>query len=106
MRFLALASSDDDWFARLAPADAAAMARDEARRTWELHQAGIIREISFRTDRLDVVLVLEAPDRPAAEAALASLPFVRAGGLAFELIGLRPYDGWARLFGGEVPGEG
>ncbi len=99
MRFLAIATSDDEWFARLWPAEAASASRAEARRAWDLVQAGVIREISFRTDRRDVVIVLEAVDEAAACEALGTLPFARAGAIAFEVFGLRPYDGWAWLFG-------
>jgi hypothetical protein len=97
MRFLALASSVDAYFEALDPGRAAAEARAEARRTWELYLSGVICEIHFRTDRRDAVIVLEAADEAAAREALATLPYVRAGGLTFEVIGLRPYDGWARL---------
>jgi hypothetical protein len=99
MRFLALATSDDDAFERLTPAQAPAGSRAEALRAWELYREGTIREISFRTDRRDVVILLEAPDEQAARDALATLPFVRAGLVTFEVIGLRPYDGWEGLFG-------
>ena len=95
MRFLALATSDDDYFARLTAAEAAAGSTAEAARARELCEAGIIRDIRFRTDRRDVVIVLEAPDEAAARAALATLPFAAAGAISFEVIGLRPYDGWA-----------
>ena len=60
--------------------------------------AGTVREISFRTGARMSVMILEAPDEDAAREALASLPFVKAGILTFEVMGLRPYDGWARLF--------
>ena len=98
MRFLALATSDDDHFARLTPAEAAAGSRAEAARVWELYREGVIREISFRTDRRDVVVLLEADGVAEAQAALDSLPFVAAGAVTFELIGLHAYDGWASLF--------
>jgi hypothetical protein len=94
LRFLALATSDDDYFASLTPAASASGSRAEAARAWELYQDGIIRDISFRTDRRDVVILLEAPDEDAARAALATLPFAAAGAISFEVIGLRPYDGW------------
>jgi hypothetical protein len=100
MRFLALEQSaaGATW-----PDSAATetLLREEARRAWELHQAGVIREISFRTDRHDVVIVLECDDEPAARASLATLPLVRDGLITFEIVGLRPYDGWARLFAPE-----
>jgi hypothetical protein len=31
----------------------------EARKVWELHQAGVIRELYFRADRTEAVLILE-----------------------------------------------
>ena len=99
MRFLALARSDDAWFDALSPAAAADRLRAEAQRVWDLYQDGVIRDIRFRTDRVDVVIELEAPDEAAARAVLATLPLAAAGAIEFELIGLRPYDGWARLFG-------
>ncbi len=98
MRFIALGSLVDMSFPDLTRDEAAALGRAEARRSWELYQAGIVRETTFRTDAHRSVMFLEAPDEEAAREALASLPFVQAGRLTFEVIGLRPYDGWARLF--------
>jgi muconolactone delta-isomerase len=98
MRFLALGSEVDVSFPGLTREDADALGRAEARRSWELYQEGVIREISFRTDVHRSVMLLEAPDETTARDALASLPFVKAGFLAFEVHGLKPYDGWARLF--------
>ncbi len=72
--------------------------RDEAARAWELHQAGILREIYFRDDKPCAVLVLECDSVRAAEEALASLPLVQHGLVRFELVPLRPYPGFARLF--------
>ena len=70
----------------------------EAARLWELVQAGIVRETYFRSDRREAVLILECADLDEARAHLETLPFVREGLIAFELIGLRPYPGFARLF--------
>lgn len=72
--------------------------RAEARRAWELYQAGVFRELYFRQDRPDAVLILECADVEAAHAALASLPLVQAGLIAFDVIPLQPYPGFARLF--------
>jgi muconolactone delta-isomerase len=72
--------------------------RDEAARAWTLHLDGVIRELYFDADRHAAVLVLECADAGAARAALASLPLVEHGLIAFDLITLRPYDGFARLF--------
>jgi muconolactone delta-isomerase len=101
MRFLALGSEVDVSFPGLSREEAANLGRREARRSWELYQAGVIREISFRSDVHRSVMILEAPDEAAAREALATLPFVRAGVLTFDVMGLVPYDGWARLFAPE-----
>ncbi len=74
--------------------------RDEAARAWELHQSGAIRELHFRADREEAVLVLEAPDVGTARRTLDQLPLVRAGLIDFELVPLRAYPGFARLFRG------
>jgi len=42
--------------------------------------------------------MLEAADAAEAQAVLATLPLVRAGLIAFEVIPLRAYPGFARLF--------
>jgi muconolactone delta-isomerase len=70
----------------------------EARRAWDLHQAGVIRELYFHVDQAMAVLVLECADVAAADAALASLPMVSAGLIEFEVLPLRPYSGFERLF--------
>jgi muconolactone delta-isomerase len=80
----------------------AELARAEARRAWELHQAGTIRELYFRQDEASAVLVLECDDLAAASAALASLPLVAAGLIEFEILPLRAYPGFGRLFSPET----
>ena len=99
MRCIAVATSDEAFFSALSPDRRRELGVAEARRTWDLYCAGVIREISWQVDRDDVVLVLEAVDPAAAEAALSTLPLVEAGALSFQVLGLRPYDGWQRLFG-------
>lgn len=70
----------------------------EARRTWELHQVGSIRETFFRADEPAAVLMLECADAAEARWILATLPLVATGLIDFELIPLRAYPGFARLF--------
>jgi muconolactone delta-isomerase len=70
----------------------------EARRAWELHQAGSIRELFFRADESAAVLTLECDDVGEARRMLATLPLVAAGLIDFELIPLRAYPGFGRLF--------
>jgi muconolactone delta-isomerase len=74
-------------------------AHAEALRAWELHQQGIIRELYFRDDRNEAVLVLECDDLETARQILATLPLVEHGLITFELIPLKAYPGFARLFG-------
>lgn len=72
--------------------------RAEAQHVYALQQAGVIRNIYFRADRTDAVMMLECADVAEAESVLASLPLVAAGLITFELIPLRPYPGLSRLF--------
>ena len=74
----------------------------EARRAWELQQAGIIRELYFRTDRDEAVLVLECANVEEALEVLNTLPLVREKLIGFELIPLTAYPGFARLFADDV----
>jgi len=71
----------------------------EAGRVWELYQSGTIRELYFRADRSEAVLILECADVNEAQQTLQSLPLVQAGLITFEVIPLVPYPGFARLFG-------
>lgn len=71
---------------------------EEAQKAWDLHQSGLIRELYFRADRNEAVLVLECASLQEAEQTLAELPFVRQGLIRFELIPLKAYPGFARLF--------
>jgi hypothetical protein len=73
-------------------------ATEEARKAWDLHQAGLIRELYFRSDRNEAVLVLECASLEEAERTLRELPFVRERLINFELIPLKAYPGFARLF--------
>ena len=70
----------------------------EARHAWDLTQQGIIREMYFRADRPEAVLMLECETMEAAEEVLASMPLVQAGLISFECIPLKAYPGFARLF--------
>lgn len=72
--------------------------KEEAARAWELHQAGIVRELYFRADRPSAVLVLECQSVEEAGEFVASLPLVRRGLIAFDLIPLQAYPGFSRLF--------
>lgn len=76
--------------------------RAEAQRVWELSQAGIIRESYFRGDCSSAVLILECSGPGEAREIIDTLPLVREGLITFELIPLRPYPGFSRLFAAET----
>jgi hypothetical protein len=71
--------------------------RAEAVRALELYQEGTIRELYFRADREEAVLILECADEREAKEKLGTLPLVRAGLIGFEAIPLVPYPGFSRL---------
>ena len=73
-------------------------AKDEARKVWALAQAGVVRETYFRADRSEAVLVLECQTVEEAREALSALPFVKNQLITFELIPLKAYPGFERLF--------
>ena len=70
----------------------------EAAKAWELHQAGMIRELYFHHDSQEAVLILECMDAEEARSVLATLPLVKEGLITFEIIPLTAYPGFARLF--------
>jgi len=70
----------------------------EAARVWELYKSGKVREMYFRGDREEAVLILECEDIVETKMLLESLPLVQAGLIEFEVIPLVPYPGFERLF--------
>ncbi len=75
--------------------------KNEAQRVWELYQDDIIREIYFRDDRTEAILILECQNVNEATKILSSLPLVKEGLIEFDLIPLKPYPGFSRLFTSE-----
>ncbi|HET7142643.1 MAG TPA: muconolactone Delta-isomerase family protein, partial [Anaerolineales bacterium] len=73
-------------------------AKAEARKVWDLHQAGIIRELYFHAEKNEAVLILECESVLKAHDMLTTLPFVQAGLISFEVIPLIAYSGFERLF--------
>jgi len=73
----------------------------EARQVWALYQAGVVRESYFREDRSEAVLVLECQSLEEARVALSTLPFIQNKLITFELIPLKAYPGFERLFAKE-----
>ena len=75
-----------------------ALLHAEAQHAWELYQAGAIRELYFRADRHEAVIVLECASVDEARQVLGSLPLVAASLIAFDVIPLAAYPGFSRLF--------
>jgi hypothetical protein len=76
--------------------------RDELRGSWTLFSENIIREAYLTDDPARIVFVLEAENLSAAEAHLKTLPLVKSGSFTLQLIELRPFVNWERLFGERV----
>lgn len=85
----------------VSPAQFQSLAMEEAAVLYALQQQGIVRESYFRADRKAAVLILETESTKAAEKVLGRLPFVKERLIRFELIALRPYPGFSRLFSAE-----
>lgn len=80
------------------PDQFASRLKAEALGTWSLYQSGVLRELYFRQDRSEAVLMLECANAAEARGLLDGLPLVQAGLITFEIIPLVPYTGFARLF--------
>lgn len=70
--------------------------KNEARHVFELYLTDVLREIYF-TENKNAVLVLESEDKLTAKKLLDSFPLVESGKIEFELMELRPYNGYERL---------
>lgn len=73
-------------------------AKAEAKALWQLYLSGIVREFYFRKEKNLAVLVLEVKNKRTAKRVLSKLPFVNKKLIDFELISLKPYPGFERLF--------
>ena len=71
----------------------------EAARVYELYQAGVIRELYFQQDNPNAVLMLECENPEEAQKILNTLPLVKENLIAFDIIPLKAYPGFSRLFG-------
>jgi len=73
--------------------------KSEAEKAWGLHMSDVIREMYLSADKHEAVLVMECDTVEEAQRSISELPLVHAGLIAFDVIPLTPYDGFARLFG-------
>jgi len=79
---------------KYAPEEFAPHLAVESRRGRQLYADNTLREIHSRTDGKGAVLVFEAVDQAAVEAAMDSLPLVQKGMLDYEIHGVQPYRGF------------
>jgi hypothetical protein len=70
---------------------------DEAKSVYNLFLRDHLREIYF-TESHNAVLILECENKDKAVDLLGELPLVKNKIIEFELIELKPYTGFARLF--------
>ena len=77
--------------------------RAEAAHAYGLYQSGVLREIYFEQNGSSAVIILECASAEEGRAILSGLPLVRAGLIAFDVMALTPYTGFARLFEKETP---
>ncbi len=94
MKIIALEKETDG----IKPSDFKPYLKSEAKKVWELHQSGLIREIHFRQDQKSAVLIIECDSVERAEQIISQLPLVKEGLICFEFIPLVPYTGFERLF--------
>lgn len=74
--------------------------KKEAKYIWELSSKGIVRNIWFTEKTKDAILIFEAESERAVREAMDGAPLVAEGLLVYEVVGLRPYNGFERLFDG------
>ncbi|MFX0181913.1 MAG: superoxide dismutase [Candidatus Hodarchaeota archaeon] len=77
----------------------------EALVAWNLYQEGFIREMYFRADQSCAILILESRNLVETNDMLQRLPFVKGGLISFDLIPLKPYPGFSRLFKAQFSSE-
>jgi hypothetical protein len=70
----------------------------ELKGSWALYSSGILREVYATESPARVVFILETADTEAAADALRELPLVAADMFHIEMLELRPFVNWARLF--------
>ena len=69
----------------------------EAHHVFQLYLSDSLREIYF-TESKNAVLILETEDSKSAKKLLDSLPLVKSGMIKFDIMELRPYTGFERIF--------
>lgn len=69
---------------------------NEAKQVYQLYLSGYFREIYFNESH-NAVIILECESIEKASELLNSLPLVKKGMIAFDLMQLNPYTGYERI---------
>ena len=72
--------------------------KTEAEQVWRLMKNDVLREIYFTQETNEAILILECESADAAREYLNALPLVNNGLITFEILTLKPYTGFERLF--------
>jgi hypothetical protein len=70
----------------------------EAHYVWQLYNSEAVREIYFRTDGQNAVLVMECQSLIEAKKIIEEFPLIKNNLIEFDIIPLKQYDGFERLF--------
>ena len=68
----------------------------EAQHVFQLYLSDSLREIYFTEDK-NAVIILETDDKKTAKELLDSLPLVKNRKIRFDIMELRPYNGYERI---------
>ena len=79
-----------------------AQIRQEALAAWRLWEQEIVRSVYYKADMSGAVMIMEADSVEEIEEALDTLPMIHAGLLSTEIIPLKAYTGWGKLFAKEL----
>jgi hypothetical protein len=74
--------------------------KEESRIVYNFYQEGTIREI-YLNESKNAIMILECESISKAEEFLLSLPLVKEGLVAFNLMELKPYTGFNRIIKNE-----
>lgn len=72
--------------------------RSEAVAAFKLYEKEIVRSIHYKADMSGAVMMMEADSQQEIEKALHTLPMVKKGVLGCEIIPLKPYIAYGKLF--------
>jgi muconolactone delta-isomerase len=70
----------------------------ETKIVWDMYMSGALREIYLRQDQRGVVIIFECDSVEEVQQHLNTLPLVQHGLIAFDVVPVGPYPGFARLF--------